>query len=392
MRNTRDRRATAKGTRWGRTVQAGSVGPGRVRLSRRSVVGRAPGALPGPARRRRDLDGAHHPGRRQRAPRDWPRPGPIGRGSRRTGTSSPQAMRVMAGLGLAHGDLSAFNLLATEERIVLIDLPQAVDIVSNPQGMEFLTRDCRNVADVVPLPGAGGRRRRSAGRPDGLRLVNLPVSPHLRTIAADLHRTPTPISPPRGVDQEETAVVGCADPDPVAKRSGEEVDRVPGQGGQGTFKGHRWADGRPVRPQGERRRRRARAAALTIRTSADRNRSPAARARASRLMAFRTRRADSMIRLGRGDLEPDDQSDPALEIGRGVQDLPPRRLAVPPVWVKSSEVRPVRNRRRWSSGRLARSCSPVTVGRRARRRRMPGHRRRRDPPRRRRCRPASGSD
>ena len=52
----------------------------------------------------------------------------------------------MAGLGLAHGDLSAFNLLATEERIVLIDLPQAVDIISNPQGMEFLTRDCRNVA------------------------------------------------------------------------------------------------------------------------------------------------------------------------------------------------------------------------------------------------------
>ena len=56
------------------------------------------------------------------------------------------AMRMMAALGLAHGDLSAFNLLATEDRIVLIDLPQAVDIVSNPQGMEFLARDCRNVA------------------------------------------------------------------------------------------------------------------------------------------------------------------------------------------------------------------------------------------------------
>ena len=57
-----------------------------------------------------------------------------------------QAMRVMAGLGLAHGDLSAFNILATEDRIVLIDLPQAVDIVSNPQGMDYLARDCRNVA------------------------------------------------------------------------------------------------------------------------------------------------------------------------------------------------------------------------------------------------------
>ena len=56
------------------------------------------------------------------------------------------AMRVLAGMGLAHGDLSPFNLLATGERIVIIDLPQAVDIVSNPQGMDFLARDCRNVA------------------------------------------------------------------------------------------------------------------------------------------------------------------------------------------------------------------------------------------------------
>jgi RIO kinase 1 len=58
-----------------------------------------------------------------------------------------QAMRVMAGLGLAHGDLSAFNILATEDRLVLIDLPQMVDIVGNPQGMDFLARDCRNVTN-----------------------------------------------------------------------------------------------------------------------------------------------------------------------------------------------------------------------------------------------------
>ena len=29
---------------------------------------------------------------------------------------------------------------------MIIDLPQAVDIISNPQGMDFLARDCRNVA------------------------------------------------------------------------------------------------------------------------------------------------------------------------------------------------------------------------------------------------------
>jgi RIO kinase 1 len=55
------------------------------------------------------------------------------------------AMRVMARLGLTHGDLSAYNLLATGERLVMIDLPQAVDLIANPNGMEFLARDCRNV-------------------------------------------------------------------------------------------------------------------------------------------------------------------------------------------------------------------------------------------------------
>ena len=55
-------------------------------------------------------------------------------------------MCTMAAMGLTHGDLSAFNILATEERVVIIDVPQAVNIIGNPQGPEFLARDCRNVA------------------------------------------------------------------------------------------------------------------------------------------------------------------------------------------------------------------------------------------------------
>ncbi|HEU0042899.1 MAG TPA: RIO1 family regulatory kinase/ATPase [Jiangellaceae bacterium] len=54
-------------------------------------------------------------------------------------------MRSLARAGLAHGDLSPYNILAQRERIVLIDLPQVVDIVGNPQGMDFLLRDCHNV-------------------------------------------------------------------------------------------------------------------------------------------------------------------------------------------------------------------------------------------------------
>ncbi len=56
-----------------------------------------------------------------------------------------EAMGVLARQGLAHGDLSAYNILAQGERLVIIDLPQVVDIVGNPAGVEFLQRDCRNV-------------------------------------------------------------------------------------------------------------------------------------------------------------------------------------------------------------------------------------------------------
>jgi RIO kinase 1 len=55
------------------------------------------------------------------------------------------AMVELARHGVAHGDLSPYNVLAAGERLVLIDLPQAVDIVANPSGMDFLMRDCHNV-------------------------------------------------------------------------------------------------------------------------------------------------------------------------------------------------------------------------------------------------------
>ncbi|MFE9750784.1 serine protein kinase RIO [Saccharothrix saharensis] len=56
------------------------------------------------------------------------------------------ALSVMASAGLAHGDLSAFNLMVHDGRLVVIDLPQVVDLVANPRGPEFLERDVRNVA------------------------------------------------------------------------------------------------------------------------------------------------------------------------------------------------------------------------------------------------------
>ena len=56
-----------------------------------------------------------------------------------------EAMSALARGGLAHGDLSPYNILAAGERLVIIDLPQVVDIVANPLGPDFLQRDCHNV-------------------------------------------------------------------------------------------------------------------------------------------------------------------------------------------------------------------------------------------------------
>jgi RIO kinase 1 len=55
------------------------------------------------------------------------------------------AMRALAANGQAHGDLSAYNLLVDSGRVIMIDLPQVVDVVSNPAGMQYLQRDCHNI-------------------------------------------------------------------------------------------------------------------------------------------------------------------------------------------------------------------------------------------------------
>ncbi|GLY67113.1 RIO kinase 1 [Amycolatopsis taiwanensis] len=63
------------------------------------------------------------------------------------------ALEVLAAEGLAHGDLSAYNILVHEGRLVLIDLPQVVDLVANPGGPEFLARDVSNLASWFAARG-----------------------------------------------------------------------------------------------------------------------------------------------------------------------------------------------------------------------------------------------
>jgi RIO kinase 1 len=66
------------------------------------------------------------------------------------------ALCGLARLGYAHGDLSAYNLLVHGGRLVMIDLPQIVDVIANPRGAEFLTRDSATVARWFTARGVTG--------------------------------------------------------------------------------------------------------------------------------------------------------------------------------------------------------------------------------------------
>jgi RIO kinase 1 len=56
-------------------------------------------------------------------------------------------LRAIVAAGMAHGDLSAYNLLWWEERLWFIDFPQSIDIAVNLQGLDFLHRDVQNVCE-----------------------------------------------------------------------------------------------------------------------------------------------------------------------------------------------------------------------------------------------------
>lgn len=64
----------------------------------------------------------------------------------------------LAQLGLVHGDLSPYNILAdsrmAEPDPVIIDVPQVLDLIANPNGSDFLRRDCTNVCTWLRAHGA----------------------------------------------------------------------------------------------------------------------------------------------------------------------------------------------------------------------------------------------
>lgn len=143
IRNTRDARALAKKSRHGRSVAAGQWAWAEWEALKRFWLAGIP--VPYPVQ----VDGTELlmelvTADGEPAPRlAGTRPGPRLLASYFEQTRS--ILMSLARAGVAHGDLSPYNVLAAGERLVVIDLPQVVDVVANPSGTEFLLRDCLNM-------------------------------------------------------------------------------------------------------------------------------------------------------------------------------------------------------------------------------------------------------
>lgn len=70
------------------------------------------------------------------------------------------ALSVLAVAGYTHGDLSPWNVLVHHGRLVLIDLPQIVDLTANPHGGQYLDRDVRNMTTWFAARGLTDAQRR----------------------------------------------------------------------------------------------------------------------------------------------------------------------------------------------------------------------------------------
>jgi RIO kinase 1 len=151
MRNTRDSRAAARGTAYGRTVSAGRWAfaefEALCRLHQLGVPVPYPVQVNGTEILMEFIGNGTVAA---------PRLAQVRTTSHEMRGYYDQVLGIMTALareGLAHGDLSAYNLLVQGGRVVVIDLPQVVQVISNPSGMEFLHRDCVNICEWFTRQG-----------------------------------------------------------------------------------------------------------------------------------------------------------------------------------------------------------------------------------------------
>jgi RIO kinase 1 len=144
VRRSRDQRAMAKGTAWGRVVAAGQWAFAEwgalVRCYELGLPVPYPVQIDGTELLMEWITTADG----ETAPRlAQTRPDPELLAS--YFDQLHDAMATLVQNGLVHGDLSPYNILAADERLVIIDMPQIIDLIGNPNGFDFLLRDCTNV-------------------------------------------------------------------------------------------------------------------------------------------------------------------------------------------------------------------------------------------------------
>ena len=142
--NSRDRRAAAKKTRHGRAVLGRGWPDNEFAMLER--LADAGVTVPLPVARTSDGVLMQYLGdRTQAAPRL------VNAGLDREGVGAGEQLvdnlRLMVDAGVVHADLSVYNLLWWDNRIWVIDVPQAVDIGTNSQALDFLHRDIANVSE-----------------------------------------------------------------------------------------------------------------------------------------------------------------------------------------------------------------------------------------------------
>jgi RIO kinase 1 len=153
FRRTRDERAVGRKSTYGRAVSSGRWALAEFEALCAAYLAGVPVPYPVQVNQTEILMEfiAEHPGTDG---------GPVGAAAPRLARLRPsrtelgelfdqvvEIMRAFARAGTAHGDLSPYNLLVQRGRVIVIDLPQLVEIASNPNGMVLLERDCVNVCD-----------------------------------------------------------------------------------------------------------------------------------------------------------------------------------------------------------------------------------------------------
>ena len=144
LANSRDRRAAAKKSRYGRTVLRNDWPDNEFAMLER--LAGAGVAVPFPVVRTADGVLMQYIGDLTTAAPRLVQAGLDRPGVERAASQLVENLRVMTAIGVVHADLSVYNLLWWDDVLWIIDVPQAVDIGTNGQAFDFLLRDLTNVA------------------------------------------------------------------------------------------------------------------------------------------------------------------------------------------------------------------------------------------------------